>query len=120
MSPTKNHILINLSSSDKTSFGKEEFVRQSLPQKVFSAIWAVESAVNNGGSPQYFVNSSAESLSQGRNRSLLIAKDGDSLHSRCTNAVQYHTHGEVPGASISPDVDLALGTVGKPFADFGE
>src|SRR6266480_2122618 len=63
MSPTKNHILINLSSSDKTSFGKEEFVRQSLPQKVFSAIWAVESEVNNGGFSQYFVNSSAESAS---------------------------------------------------------
>ena len=60
MSPTKNHILINLSSSDKTSFGKEEFVRQSLPQKAFSAIWAVESEVNNGGFSQYFVNSSAE------------------------------------------------------------
>ena len=60
MSPTKNHILINLSSSEKTSFGKEEFVRQSLPQKAFSAIWAVESEVNNGGFSQYFVNSSAE------------------------------------------------------------
>jgi hypothetical protein len=61
MSPTKNHILINLSSSDKTSFGKEEFARQSRPQKVFSAIWEVESEVNNGGFSQYFLNSSAES-----------------------------------------------------------
>jgi hypothetical protein len=61
MSPTKNHMLINLSASEKTSFGKEDFARQSLPQKVFSAIWAVESEVNNGGFSQYFFNSSAES-----------------------------------------------------------
>ncbi len=57
----KNSILINLSESEKTRFGKEDFARQSMPQKVFSAIWAVESEVNNGGFSQYFVNSSAES-----------------------------------------------------------
>jgi len=56
----KNSILISLSESDKTKFGKEEFARQSRPQKVFSAIWAVESEVNNGGFSQYFLNSSAE------------------------------------------------------------
>ena len=61
MSPTKNHILINLSSSDKTSFGKEDFGSQSIPQKVFSALWEVEAEVNNGGFSQYFVNSGAES-----------------------------------------------------------
>jgi len=43
--------------------GKEEFARQSLPQKVFSAIWEVESEVNNGGFSQYFSNHSAESAS---------------------------------------------------------
>jgi hypothetical protein len=58
---TKNHILIRLSESEKTRFGKEDFARQSLPQRVFSAIWAVESEVNNGGFSQYFLNSSAES-----------------------------------------------------------
>jgi hypothetical protein len=57
---TKNHILIGLSGSDKTKFGKEDFADQSLPQKVFSAIWAVEAEVNNGGFSQYFLNSSAE------------------------------------------------------------
>jgi len=57
----KNDILINLSESESTRFGKEDFVRQSRPQKVFSAVWAVESEVNNGGFSQYFVNSSAES-----------------------------------------------------------
>ena len=61
MSPTKNHILINLSSSEKTGLGKVEFGRQSVPQKVFSALWELESEVNNGGFSQYFVNSSAES-----------------------------------------------------------
>jgi hypothetical protein len=57
MSPTKNHILISLSSSEKTSFGKQVFACQSEPQKVFSAIWAVESDVNNGGFREYFLNS---------------------------------------------------------------
>jgi hypothetical protein len=59
----KNDILIDLSESEKTRFGKEAFARQSLPQKVFSAIWSVESEVNNGGFSQYFVNDSAESAS---------------------------------------------------------
>jgi hypothetical protein len=61
MSPTKNHILILLSQSEKTSFGKQDFSRQSLPQKTFSAIWAVESEVNNGGFSQYFLNSTCDS-----------------------------------------------------------
>ena len=62
MSPTKNHILIGLSESERTKFGKEDFGSQSVPQKVFSALWEVESEVNNGGFSQYFVNSSAESV----------------------------------------------------------
>lgn len=56
----KNGILISLSESEKTRFGKEDFALQSVPQKVFSALWAVESEVNNGGFSQYFSNSSAE------------------------------------------------------------
>ena len=59
----KNEILIGLSESENTKFGKEKFGRQSTPQKVFSAIWAVESEINNGGFSQYFLNSSAESAS---------------------------------------------------------
>jgi Domain of unknown function (DUF4375) len=58
---TKNHILIRLSESDKTEFGKQDFARQSLPQKVFSAIWALESELNNGGFSQYFLNSTGDS-----------------------------------------------------------
>jgi hypothetical protein len=59
----KNEILINLSESQRTKFGKEAFATQSLPQTVFSAIWALESEVNNGGFSQYFLNESAESAS---------------------------------------------------------
>jgi Domain of unknown function (DUF4375) len=57
----KNGILVRLSESEKTGFGKKSFDRQSAPQKVFSAIWAVESEVNNGGFSQYFFNDSRES-----------------------------------------------------------
>jgi hypothetical protein len=46
-----------------SKIGKEGFAQQSLPQKVFSAIWEVESEVNNGGFSQYFSNDSAESAS---------------------------------------------------------
>jgi hypothetical protein len=56
----KNEILIDLSESEQTRFGKEDFHLQSIPQKVFSSVWAVESEVNNGGFSQYFQNSSAE------------------------------------------------------------
>ena len=59
----KNEILINLSESAATKVGKEEFEQQSLPQKVFTAIWEVEAEVNNGGFSQYFLNDSAESAS---------------------------------------------------------
>ena len=56
----KNNILINLSESDKAQFGKEDFATQSVPQQVFSSIWAIESEVNNGGFSQYFLNQSCE------------------------------------------------------------
>ena len=44
-----------------SKFGKEDFESQSFPQKVFSAVWALESEVMNGGFLQYFQNASAES-----------------------------------------------------------
>ena len=56
----KNSFLINLSERDRTAFGKIDFQSQSYAQKVFSAIWSVESEVNNGGFSQYFLNSSSE------------------------------------------------------------
>lgn len=56
----KNKALIKLSESDKVALWTQDFSEQSTPQKVFSAIWAVESEVNNGGFSQYFQNSSSE------------------------------------------------------------
>jgi hypothetical protein len=56
----KNGILIALSESINTKFGKEDFDTQSVPQKVFSSIWALESEVYNGGFAQYFQNFSSE------------------------------------------------------------
>ena len=58
--PSKNNILISLSESDKTQFGKQDFATQSAPQQVFSSVWAVEAEVNNGGFSQYFLNDSCE------------------------------------------------------------
>jgi hypothetical protein len=57
----KSGILIALSSSNQTSYGNgEAFSMQTTPQKIFSAIWAVEAEVNNGGFSQYFFNGSSE------------------------------------------------------------
>jgi len=58
--PGKNNILISLSESDRTQFGKQNFATQSTPQQVFSSVWAVEAEVNNGGFSQYFLNDSCE------------------------------------------------------------
>src|SRR5438552_3595981 len=50
----KNSFLIGLSESERTDFGRVDFSDQPVPQRVFSAIWALESQVNNGGFVQYF------------------------------------------------------------------
>jgi hypothetical protein len=52
----KDHYLIDLSESERTDFGRVEFADQSEEQKIFSAIWALESQVNNGGFEQYFAS----------------------------------------------------------------
>lgn len=52
----KNGFLIELSESDRSHFGKVDFEEQSEEQKVFSAIWELESQVNNGGFLQYLEN----------------------------------------------------------------
>jgi len=52
----KNSYLIELSESERTDFGRVDFDDQEEPQKVFSAIWELESEVNNGGFDQYFRN----------------------------------------------------------------
>lgn len=50
----KNGYLIQLSESDRTDFGRVDFAEQSEDQQVFSAIWALEGEVNNGGFASYF------------------------------------------------------------------
>jgi hypothetical protein len=49
----KNRFLIELSESERTAFGRIEFAAQPEPQKVFSAIWQLESLVNNDGFDGY-------------------------------------------------------------------
>jgi Domain of unknown function (DUF4375) len=56
----KNSFLIALSESDQTDFGRMDFGLQADDQKVFSAIWTLESEVNNGGFLQYFENDRGE------------------------------------------------------------
>jgi Domain of unknown function (DUF4375) len=56
MNMDKNSFLIDLSESKRTQFGKVEFSKQSAAQKVFSAIWTLESEVNGGGFADYLSN----------------------------------------------------------------
>ncbi len=58
----KGKALRELAESDKSFFGKIDFLKQSAPQKVFSSVWELDSEVNAGGFWQYFVNSSVASL----------------------------------------------------------
>ena len=53
----KNKFLVDLSESPMVEFGRVDFSDQSECQRVFSAIWALESQVNNGGFLQYFSSS---------------------------------------------------------------
>jgi len=50
----KNALLIELSESDRTMLGRVDFDHQPPEQQVFSAIWELESQVNNGGFAQFF------------------------------------------------------------------
>ncbi|WAC63707.1 DUF4375 domain-containing protein [Pseudoxanthomonas sp. SL93] len=50
----KNNILIQLSESDRTDYGRVDFSAQSQHQQVFSAIWSIESQVNSGGFESFF------------------------------------------------------------------
>jgi hypothetical protein len=57
----KSDALIRLSESSRSALGKMDFARQNAVQRVFTAIWELESEVNNGGFHQYFFNHSGES-----------------------------------------------------------
>jgi len=52
----KNSYLIDLSEGDDTDFGRVDFSEQSHEQRIFSAIWGLESQVNSGGFIQFFDN----------------------------------------------------------------
>ena len=56
----KNKYLIDLSASPKTDFGRVEFEKQTSSQKVFSAIWALESEVNSVGFSNYLNGSDSD------------------------------------------------------------
>ena len=56
----KNRILIELAESPRSHYGKVAYEKQSKPQQVFSAVWGLESEVNNGGFAQYFENLAGE------------------------------------------------------------
>ena len=56
----KNTFLIDLSECARTDFGRVDFASQNIAQKTFSAIWELESQVNNGGFDQYFRNSDSD------------------------------------------------------------
>ena len=56
----RNAFLIALSEGERTEFGRIAFARQESSQKVFSAIWELESQVNNGGFDQYLRFSDAD------------------------------------------------------------
>jgi hypothetical protein len=58
----KNAFLTRLSEGRGSAFGKQAFASQDDTQKVFSAIWALESEVNNGGFHQYFINCSGSPI----------------------------------------------------------
>jgi Domain of unknown function (DUF4375) len=94
----KNNFLIQLSESTRTSFGKVDFNSQSEDQKVFSAIWTLESEVNNGGFLQYFENDRGETASFavtalqriGANRCADIVQR--SIRAVCDNTVPSDAH----------------------------
>jgi hypothetical protein len=50
----KNNFLIQLSESNRIDYGSVAFTAQTPQQQVFSAIWALESQVNNGGFDSFF------------------------------------------------------------------
>ncbi len=82
----KNSILVGLSESEKTSFGKLDFADQSVPQQVLSTIWAVESEINNGGFSLYFSSATADSAPfvVATDGSLMVTDDGSNSIWRIT------------------------------------
>lgn len=118
----KNQTLIMLSESGRTAFGKQEFAQQSIPQKVFSAIWAVESEVNNGGFSQYFQNGSNETACFVADALDLI--DAPQTAEICRRAVVLAFPDGLPSSSdeisevaatFAPDIESALSELDQEF-----
>jgi hypothetical protein len=107
--PSKNNILISLSESDKTQFGKQDFATQSTPQQVFSSVWAVEAEINNGGFSQYFLNDSCETA-------VFVAKALDTISAPQTADICRRAIATAfpPGLPPTPK---AISTVAADFPD---
>jgi hypothetical protein len=107
--PSKNHILISLSESDKTQFGKQDFATQSTPQQVFSSVWAVEAEVNNGGFSQYFLNDSCETA-------VFVAKALDTIAAPQTADICRRAIANAFPAGLPP-TPKAISTAAADFPD---
>jgi hypothetical protein len=118
----KNEILIMLSESESTAFGKQDFTEQSIPQKVFSSIWALESEVNNGGFSQYFQNCSNETAGFVLDALHLI--DAQQTAEICKRALKIAFPLGLPSSPVAisaaaenfaPDVENALDELSRDF-----
>jgi len=107
--PSKNNILISLSESDKTQFGKQDFATQSAPQQVFSSVWAVEAEVNNGGFSQYFLNDSCETA-------VFVAKALDTIGASRTADICRRAIATAFPAGLPP-TPKAISTAAPDFPD---
>ncbi len=107
--PSKNNILISLSESDKTQFGKQDFATQSAPQQVFSSVWAVEAEVNNGGFSQYFLNDSCETA-------VFVAKGLDTIGAPRTADICRRAIATAFPAGLPP-TPKAISTAAADFPD---
>ncbi len=107
--PGKNNILISLSESDRTQFGKQNFATQSTPQQVFSSVWAVEAEVNNGGFSQYFLNDSCETA-------VFVAKALDTIGAPRTADICRRAIATAFPAGLPPTPE-AISTAAADFSD---
>ena len=122
----KNLFLIDLSESDRTDFGRVDFALQRPEQRVFSAIWALESQVNNGGFAQYFVSHDGDTASSAPDA--LRAIGADQCAAIVEKALKLATPGGVlPAAqtdremlldALPPDVVEQLETIDAEFFSY--
>lgn len=118
----KNKFLVDLSESKRTDFGKVDFAKQSEEQRVFSAVWTLESEVNNGGLIQYFENDGGETVNFagaalkriGANQCAGIVERA--IRAVCADAVPSDAHGwEVLIAGMSEETGEILDGLDSEF-----